>query len=180
MKKAARPTNEEVKDMMESGALITQFQDMIYRIAHNMRNTHPNENFEELVAEGYYGIALYVPGYDPEKAALSTWVYRSAWEQMKSMCINPKTHRDIPTDFTDPIFETPAHEPYLIGLFRELGEDAKCLIDTAIEAPGELQNVIRERAPKSSQRALREYMQTTLCWDDTRLSTAWLEVAECL
>lgn len=179
-KNETRPAVKDVVKMLESGELVERYQDMVYDLAHKMAAQHPNERFDELVAEGYWGLMEFVPKYDPRRASINTWVYKCIWGSMKTFCINPKTHRHIPTDMTDPVFEVEAKEPWLPSLLRELNEDAKLLVIAALEAPGELAYIIRDRAPSSSRYALCNYMKNTLGWNDNQLNTAWMEVAECL
>lgn len=180
MKKQTRPSKEQVQEMLADGTLIEQFQNMVYSIAHKMVLLHKNERFDELVSEGFWGIVRYAPKYDPKKSGLSTWIYKCAWGQMKTFCIDPKTHRHIPTDFTSPIFEVEAKESWFPKLLRELNDDAKLLVMSAIEAPNELNSIVRERAPKASKEALLQYAVDTLGWDANRINLAWSEVAECL
>ena len=178
--KAPRPTREEVCKMLEDGSLIEQFQDMIYKIAHNMREAHLDEDFNELVSEGYWGIMEYVPRYDPEKAALSTWVYKSAWDQMKTFCIKPSRHRLVFTDPQDNIFVVKAQENWFSSFLKMVGEDAGLLARAAVEAPEELHHAVRERAPVGSKKALKSYMEENFGWGDVEFNKAIGELSACL
>jgi len=177
--KKSRPTNAEVQEMIQDGSLVEQYQDMVYKIAHSMKNTHPIEDFDELVSIGWYWVIHRLRDYDPEKSALSTEVYNRAWRGMKSHCMSPKTHREIPTDLSDPVFHHPAEESWLSSFMRDLGEDARVLVNACIEAPAELVDILRPQAPKTSRRALRSYMKKQ-GWDTDRLNLAWEEVSASL
>ncbi len=180
MKIQSRPSQEEVQKMLADGSLIKQFKNMIFKIAHEMKAKHPNEDFEELVSEGYFGIMNYVPKYDPKKSELSTWVQKSAWGQMKNFCINVKMHRDIATEKDSSVFFHMEQKNWLPNFLRELSEDAHLLATATLEAPGQLNDVIRQTAPKTSQKALRRYMKDVLKWDNIRINIAWKEVSACL
>lgn len=173
-----RPSQEEVRKMVKDGSLFLNYQKMVFKIAHNLKKSHPIEDFDDLVAEGYLGILKHAPDYDPEKSSLCTWIYKSAWGRMKTLCIDPKTHREIPTDFTDPIYDQPVKSSVL-SFLKELSEDALFLISTTNESPGELFSVIRESAPATSRKALKKYMEYTIGWEIDRISNAWNEIAEC-
>ena len=93
---------------------------------------------------------------------------------------NPKTHRHIPRDFQDPVFQRPSKESFFSSILKDLSEDAGVLVKAAIEAPGELKEAIRDTAPKGSQEALKKYMTQALGWPAKRLNHAWSEVSACL
>ena len=180
MKSSPRPSKEEVLEMLADGSLISQYERMVYYIAHNVLSAHPRENFDDLVSEGYLGIMLYVPNYDPEKADLSTWVYKSIWGRMKTYCTDPKSKRDIPTDFSDPIFEAEAEENWLLNFAQDLRDDARTLVQIVIDSPGELAEKIRPRAPGASAKALRYFASSVLGWTPGRINCAWKEIQDCL
>ena len=83
---------------------------------------------------------------------------------------------NIPTDDEDPIFERAEEESWLCSFLRELSEDAEFLVGAVLEAPGELKNIVKESAPKSTQKRLRRYMQSEMQWDVERIERTWEEV----
>ncbi len=170
------PSKEEIQKLFESGELIRKHQKMILSIAHKVQKRYPSENYDELVSEGYWGVVKCIPKYDPEKAKITTWLYQAAYYQMLSFCTSPSAHRDIPTDDEDPIFERAEEESWLCSFLRELSEDAEFLVGAVLEAPGELKNIVRESAPKSTQKRLRRYMQSEMQWDVERIERTWEEV----
>lgn len=170
------PNKEELQELYNSGELIKMHQKMILAIAHKIHKRYPAESYDELVSEGYWGIVKGIPKYDPEKSTITTWLYQAAYYQMLSFCTNPVTHRDIPTDDEDPIFERAEEESWLGSFLRELSEDAEFLVGAVLEAPGELKNIVRESAPKSTQKRLRRYMQSEMQWDVERIERTWEEV----
>ena len=170
------PNKEELQELYNSGELIKMHQKMILAIAHKIHKRYPAESYDELVSEGYWGIVKGIPKYDPEKSTITTWLYQAAYYQMLSFCTNPVTHRNIPTDDEDPIFERTEEESWLGSFLRELSEDAEFLVGAVLEAPGELKNIVRESAPKSTQKRLRRYMRRELQWDVERIEKTWEEV----
>lgn len=170
------PPQEEVIKMLESGELITRFEKMIYKIVHGLLKVHPNEVFDELLSEAYWGIVQEAPKYDPAKARLSTWIYQAAYYSAKTYCINPKNQRYVPTELEDPIFERAEAESWLSVFLRGLGEDAELLITAILEAPGELENVIRNSPPRKSRRTLKKHMKKTWGWTLPRWESAWNEI----
>lgn len=174
-----RPSNEKVIEMLESGEIVEQYKDMLYYIAHNLRKIHPRENFDELVAEGYWLMMKYAPRYDPKKSTLSTWMYRCLWGELKNYCINPARYRHIPTDFDDPIFMIPMRDSWFTKLMRDLEGDASTLVKIIINSPSEICDLIKKEAPKGSKKAIYQYLKKQ-GWEVWRINRAWHEVKECL
>lgn len=170
------PSKEEIQKLFESGELIRKHQKMILSIAHKVQKRYPAESYDELVSEGYWGIVKGIPKYDPEKSTITTWLYQVAYYQMLSFCTNPVTHRDVPTPEEDSVFERIEEESWLNGFLRRLSEDAEFLVGAVLEAPGELKNIVKESAPKSTQKRLRRYMQSEMQWDVERIERTWEEV----
>lgn len=170
------PTQEEVIAMLESGELITRYEKLIYKIVHKLLKAHPNENFDELLSEAYWGIMVQAPRYDPKRSSLTSWVFRASYFTAKTYCINPKTHRNIPTEVEDPVFDRAEPESWLTSFLRGLGEDAEFLITAILEAPGELGNVIRNSPPRESRRTLKKHMKKTWGWTLPRWESAWNEI----
>jgi RNA polymerase sigma factor (sigma-70 family) len=170
------PNKEELQELYNSGELIKMHQKMILAIAHRIHKRYPAESYDELVSEGYWGIVKGIPKYDSEKSTITTWLYQAAYYQMLSFCTNPVTHRDVPTPEEDSVFERAEEESWLGSFLRELSEDAEFLVGAVLEAPGELKNIVRESAPKSTQKRLRRYMQSEMQWDVERIERTWEEV----
>jgi len=175
-----RPTKKEVEKMLSNGTLIKQFEKMVYEIAHEMLKKYPDENYNELVSEGFWGIVNYVPKYNPEKAELSTWLYKAAWGYMKNFCSNPKTHRHIPTDFTGTKLEIIDGNTWAINFLKGLSEEASFLANTVIEAPMELAHVLSDSSPKTSRKSLRKYLKKNTDWSERKVKQTWEEISECL
>lgn len=171
-----QPTQEEVIKMLESGELITRFEKMIYKIVHGLLKVHPNEVFDELLSEAYWGIVQDAPKYDPAKARLSTWIYQAAYYSAKTYCINTKNQRYVPTELEDPIFERAEAESWLSVFLRGLGEDAALLITSILEAPGELSEVIRDESPRKIRRAITKQLKRTLGYSTAKWNRAWQEI----
>ena len=180
MTKETRPSKEDVQRDLADGTLIEKYQKMVFRIAHNMMKVHPAESFDELVAEGYWGILQWVPRYEPEKCSIDTWVYKSAWDVMKDFCRDPRRHRHIFVDPTTSEYTGIAKENWFTSFLWELSEDASILATTVVESPTELEHVIRETARITSRRALKEYMLKKYGWSRTRINNALREISECL
>jgi hypothetical protein len=172
-----RPSQKQVKEMLKSGTLIKQFEKMVYNIAHKMSKKYPDENYEELVSEGFWGIINYVPNYDPEKACLSTWMYKAAFGRMHYLCWNPKFHRHIPTGFKK--ISIVYEEPWSINFLRELSEEASFLARTVLEAPTELAHAL-DVTPRTSRRSLRRYLKKNTDWSEKKIKRTWEELSECL
>ena len=175
-----RPTKIQVEKMLKDGTLVKQFENMVYGLAHKMKAQFPNEDFDEIVSEGFWGIICMAPKYNPDKGAISTWLYKCIWGHMKNMCEHKGTHRHIPTDFTDPIFETASKGSWVSNFLNELSEDASFLARTALEAPKELQHILSDTAPMTSKKHLRKYMKNTKEWTEKRIEKTWGELEECL
>lgn len=171
-----RPPLKEVLRMKDDGTLVEKYKNMVYKIAHDMRKVHPDENFNELVSEGWWGIMLYIDRYDPKKSTINFWIYKSAWDQMKTLCINPKTHRHIPTPPEDNVFERPEEEKWFPSLLKELTEDSILLVRAIVEAGSELDGILKERAPRSSAKKLKRYYTENFNWSKERMNRAWSEV----
>lgn len=180
--KMKRPTAIQLRTSLDNGSFFEHYEKMIFNIAHKMKKLHKGEDFDELVAEGYYGIASKAHEYDPTKADVSTWAYTIIWGRMKNLCINKATHRHVPTDFTEKKNDivAPVKDNWFATLVRELSEDAGLLVRAACEAPGELASVVRDTAPKKSRKALHKYLAKTLGWNKVRINSAWKEVELCL
>ena len=170
------PTQDEVIAMLESGELITRFEKMIYKIVHGLLKVHPNEVFDELLSEAYWGIVQNAPKYDPAKARLSTWIYQAAYYSAKTYCINPKNKRYVPTELEDPIFERAEAESWLSGFLRGLGDDAEFLVAVILEAPGELGEILRDASPREIKRALKRHVKKTCGWTLPRWESACNEI----
>jgi len=174
-----KPSKEQVLQMLESGELYEEHKDMLHKIANQIHRQHPWCNKGDLVFEGNFAIVKAAYKWNPEKnMAISTWVYKVLYGWMKNVAIHPRQFDTFATDHTDPVFETEARTDFS-GFISELREDAKLLVRAVIEAPGELGDLLRPRAPVASQKALRKYM-TKQGWSEGRIESAWLEVAECL
>lgn len=171
-----------MKKKLSTEEVIKKYQKMVYKIAHSLSRQH-GEDFDELVSEGYFAIIKAYPQYNPKKAKLSTWLYTCIWNAMKTYCINPKVHRHVPVDFEDPesgFSELPCKESWLSRVFREIGEEARAMIEIALEAPEELADEIRTSAPVSSGKALRAYMIDVMDWTPKKVEKIWREIQTCL
>lgn len=178
----SKPTKAEVEAALSSGELITQFEEMIYKMAWNFSRRF-QEDLDELVALGYFGIACFAKEYDPKKSCLSTHIYRIAWHRMSNHCRNKDRVHHTLIDFQDEErpFDVPAKaEFWLTRLCSEISDEAKALIQIVLEAPEELGDTLRTSAPLTSAKALRAYMIDALDWTPEKVDTVWREVELCL
>jgi hypothetical protein len=179
--KKMKPTPEELHEKVLSGEIIEEYKGLVVSIATRLNKLHPNENLQELIAEGYWGIFTWIEDFDPKKSSINSWAYKCAWGPMKTLCTKPKLHDMIPHEPASMVFEQPINsEPWLMSFFRELGEDAYLLARVALEAPGELSQIIQENNRRESRKAIKVHMKNTHNWDKSRLESAWQEIAECL
>ncbi|RLF30309.1 MAG: hypothetical protein DRN14_00200 [Thermoplasmata archaeon] len=162
-----------------------QYKEMIYNIAWKMAKQH-NEDFDELVSEGINGVMKYLPRYDSAKSSLCTWVYRSAWDEMKSYCINPKRKRHVATDFSDLTddndlaHQLPSTSSWIGDIMQEIGDEARALVKVVCEAPDELRKEIIRGKQERRAEALKAYMIDVLDWHPEKVNTVWREVSACL
>lgn len=144
-------------------------------------------DFEELHAEGIWGAWSQLHNWDPKRGCLCTWIYRTSYHTILNYCLAQKKReqREIPLQTSSPaceddIFDIQARTSWINSLLLELGEEARMLVSVALEAPEELAEVLRARAPMSSANALREYMIDALDWDEEKVDRTWREVQACL
>jgi len=164
---------------------------MIMKIAHGLSEKY-KKPYDELLSEGVLRVFKNLPKWNPERAALCTYVHQCATYGMLDHCIKPM--REIPMGhFSDnphtiqegkkPInpFVKKATEPNWFQTFlNELTEETHALVKVIFEAPEELCEAIKPSQPKTSQRKLRQYMIDVLDWTTTEVDRAFQEVAQCL
>lgn len=181
MKKSSkRISRREALRKLKDGSLIREYQDMIYKIALDLNQTHPQESLDELVSEGFFALTSMIPRYNPKKAGLSTWLYQSVWSRMKNFCIDAKKNRHIYYEDGDPIFDGPDPTPWIMDVLQDLSDDAGEIVHTILNAPEALWGIFDEFSPKTSRKYLRRYMTKKWGGDQDRYLKAFEEITLCL
>ncbi len=139
-----------------------------------------NEVFAEAMSLYNELIADWEHKYDPTRSRPSTRIYFHLFTKLKDL-YSRNGAREIPFS------KVAAHElhqvrarPDRLAFLRLLSREARILVDTIINAPGE---IIEDMTPKTKRRArnaVRAYMTERLSWPARKLDRAWAEVEECL
>ena len=123
--------------------------------------------------------------YDAVKTGcnMTSWMYRKLNWELLTLCKNYRKNPTVPIstltkDESHPVqFAGP--ENWIRQLLVTLGEDARIIVSTILEAPGELYQDLSDNAPKRSRQAVRKYF-IRQGWEESRIEHAWEEVAACL
>ena len=167
-------------------AMYLQYEKMIHNLAHRMRRKYSSLPLEhdELVSEGWEAVLRKSGNYDPEKANPSTWVYTCAYYGMQNYCRSKfQRHGHEPVSVIMEEGREPEHrgaKHWLNSLLEELSEEAELVVQTILEAPEELQDVISPTSPVRSLRAVESYMVDAVGWSFGRFQRVEREIVQTL
>jgi len=174
LRKRVTVTHEEVWD---------KYGKMIMKVAHRLGKKF-DMPYDELLSEGVLRVFKKLSRWDESRSSLCTYVYRLAYFGMLDYCIKPL--REIPMDAynpdedTNPFIQKVTEPNWFQNFFSELTEETKQMVRIIFEAPEELYEAIKPNTPKTSQKALRNYMVDVIHWSFEDVDRAFKEVAECL
>jgi hypothetical protein len=143
-----------------------------------------NAPLQELIDEAEGILALvccqWDEDYDPKRAAPSTWVYRNIYHGLLNLKTRKRHTQSLSTaDGQDLLRQMPAKQNWLERLIRDLGEDARAIVQTLLDAPREIAEDLSPRRPKRAAAALRQFL-VAHGWGDDKINNAWQEVSQCL
>ena len=162
----------------------TQYEDMIYKVAHQAMNKYGSTgvSFDEIVSESWMFVMKKMKHYDPKKSAKSTWVWTCAYYGAKNYCVNRLRKKEYSLcvnmsalDQHEEKWE-PEAKRWIDSLMEEIGEEARELVQTILEAPDELREVMSPTSPYKSNKAIESYMIDVLDWTRKDLLSARQEI----
>ncbi len=162
-----RPTVEQLKQMVEDGSLVKQYENMAYKIAHEIQGKHPQQNFEDLVQEGFLSILENLEKYDANRSTLSTWMYLTLWGQMKNVALRQEQYRHIFMDPKDMQGFSCMGFSWISEILSNLSTDAQMTVQLIL-GPG-------HRNLKCLRNKLRKQG-----WNDEKINFIFQEIKSCL
>lgn len=146
-----------------------------------------HEMIDEASSQLSLAICRWLTDYQQEAKAegygACTFLRRQVYYKLLDECSNrkkrPVSLGSLTPDDRSDLRETPAKPSRVERLLLDLGEDARTLVRTIIDAPGELIEAITPRRRVSSARRIRSYMFAQ-GWSAERLRLAWQEVSAAL
>jgi hypothetical protein len=161
-----------------------QFGDMIHNIAWKQKDRHAGISHEELVSDAFYEVLLRLPRYNPDRGALSTFVYQNAYYALLTRACKEKREwcdSELMGADDGSIFDQQeARESFLVRARKHLTEEAFEIVQAVADVPWELADELSLRAPVRSRRALHHYMRSEKGWNKKQWATNQLEVGEFL
>lgn len=88
-----------------------------------------------------------------------------------------KTARIDTLEDDEEVIQIEAPNNWLENLYMELGEEAKALVKTAVEAPEELLSILAPKRPTASRKALKAYMIDVLDWSPSKVERVSEEIS---
>lgn len=165
--------------MTENERLLNQYQRMAWKIAHKIHRRFRHYSREELLLEAEDAIILAGArgDYDPAKGAESTWMYNSIyWHMMDYVKAGRKVREVCETDHGS-IPDRPSRTSRLGNILRDLGAEARELIDTIIMAPADIAEDVSTATKSRGREAVRNYLMEH-GWSSQKLNRAWAEARE--
>jgi hypothetical protein len=180
----------------EKVKIYNQYLPMVYRMAGRFSRVY-GMPFQDMVDEGQSILgrlaATWDSGkfpFDPAKANATSWVYRNLFWDLTTLCSRACKNRAIPfssLEREDRPIDLPSKSSWMDNLLREVGEDAKILLQTILDAPAEITEDVfgvlrgKDSTPYRSRRVdkawdvLQSYL-VSCGWEPNRIDAAWHEV----
>lgn len=103
------------------------------------------------------------------------WLYHNLEWSLSTYCLKRMKARQRARG-SDKLDKSTARTGWLEGLMRDLGEDARALVETILQAPTEIAADLAPRTRRRGRAAIHRYMEEKQGWSPTRIATAWQEV----
>lgn len=172
--------------------LFYKYEKMGYKVAKRFSDRF-GVPYQPLADESLFILVRYVAeewdfDFKNHKGSESTWMYQVFYWQLMNVILGKskdfKTNKnEVPFSTLAPdgrIKEPPAREDWLGKLFAEISEEARALVNTVIDAPAEIADVMVPRTCGRAREAVRQYLIDEKDWSNHRLDKAWAEVQSCL
>lgn len=172
----------------EKTALFNRYRPLAFLLAHKFANRYRiAQGLVEDESLSLLGtvIAQWESGtkaFNPARSCATSWVYRSLTWSLASYCGNELLggHRFAARRKRvggRALEKLPARTGWFEGIARDLGEDARVLVETIVAAPSEIAaDLVPRRWRGRAAGSVKSYMQSKMGWSPARLAAAWNEV----
>lgn len=163
-----------------------RFLPLAYRMADRFKGKYPRVRSEDILDESVSILGVLCAEWDREgstyfydgRVSPSTWMWHNIYWFLTTFCQRnqPKylTFTAIEPDPQRPV-EFTAKVNRMDGLLRELGEDARTVVMTIVEAPAEIASGVRWHQGRNAWHRVWKYLAGQ-GWEVERISKAWKEV----
>ena len=121
-------------------SLYKTVEKIVHKLAWDTAQRYPI-SYEESLSEAHLAFMKAVQSYNPERGTqFSSWCYFTVWTHLKDVVMKRSKERVffIPEVTEEMAGEAPPTEAPSVQLAKELGEDAKLLVEMLLETPEEL------------------------------------------
>ena len=172
---------------MDKEAQWKKHQGFAYKLAKRFAIVYGKE-VEDLVGDAQIGIAKAIgPGgsFNPSKGAESTWVHQCIYWELMSVCAGRKRITEISlsgmTNDEDEVQFEPEDKPnWTDELLKEVGEEARHLLKTIVDAPAEILDLMAPSLCAKARDAVKCYLIDEMDWEKKQFQNAWKEIEVCL
>lgn len=182
-------------------ALFKQYLPLAYKLAAKFAAAFPRIDAQDIQNEAVSTLALYTTKWDtnfnPARSGPLHYLYFNIYTELQTFCLRKQDRAKVFSAFSreggkndpQPVDWKARAEHWTERLFRNLGEDAKVVVQTILEAPEEIAQDLTRGARRGKQQeaalhraglAVMAYLEGTKGWAPHRVEAAWKEVGQAL